>query len=108
MYTEFFMITWKRSNLSNRSGVSEFISLPLSLQLIYGLRTEAFLSHRVMAHGTHVRINALIPGSDYEFEIQSFLGEDFSQSVSKNISTSKSYTIIQLLVLKGGSVIKAS
>ncbi|XP_017320619.3 phosphatidylinositol phosphatase PTPRQ isoform X1 [Ictalurus punctatus] len=57
-------------------------------RLFYRLSMDTSLPHRVIVHGNHVKINDLIPGSDYEFEIQSFLGEDFSQSVSKNTSTS--------------------
>lgn len=71
--------------------VPESVSLTLNLQVFYALSTDTSLRHRVIVHGNHVRITDLIPGSDYEFKIQSFLGEDFSQSVSKNVSTSKSY-----------------
>ncbi|KAK3549019.1 hypothetical protein QTP70_025091, partial [Hemibagrus guttatus] len=55
---------------------------------LFYARMDSSLRHQVIVHGNHVRITDLIPGSDYTFEIQSFLGEDFSQSVSKNISTS--------------------
>ncbi|MCI4379489.1 hypothetical protein PGIGA_G00228910 [Pangasianodon gigas] len=57
-------------------------------RLFYGLSTDTSLPHRIIVHGNHMRINDVIPGSDYKFEIQSFLGEDFSQIVSKNTSTS--------------------
>ncbi|XP_047678606.1 phosphatidylinositol phosphatase PTPRQ isoform X2 [Tachysurus fulvidraco] len=57
-------------------------------RVFYALSTDTSLRHRVIVHGNHVKITDLIPGSDYEFEIQSFLREDFSQSVSKNVSTS--------------------
>ncbi|KAF5893565.1 phosphatidylinositol phosphatase PTPRQ isoform X3, partial [Clarias magur] len=57
-------------------------------RLFYRLSAATSPPHRVIVHRNHVKINDLIPGSDYEFEIQSFLGEDFSQSVSRNTSTS--------------------
>ncbi|XP_058244423.1 phosphatidylinositol phosphatase PTPRQ isoform X1 [Hemibagrus wyckioides] len=57
-------------------------------RLFYALHMDNSLRRRIIVHGNHMRITDLIPGSDYEFEIQSFLGEDFSQTVSKNFSTS--------------------
>ncbi|XP_046721007.1 phosphatidylinositol phosphatase PTPRQ-like isoform X2 [Silurus meridionalis] len=57
-------------------------------RLFYGLSTDTSPPKRVVVHRNHVRINDLIPGTDYEFKIQSFLGKDFSQNVSKNFSTS--------------------
>ncbi|XP_051512787.1 phosphatidylinositol phosphatase PTPRQ-like [Myxocyprinus asiaticus] len=51
----------------------------------YGLAGK--LLHQVDLHSNSVRIHDLTPGSDYSFEIQSFLGSDFSQTTSKNIST---------------------
>ncbi|XP_051579937.1 LOW QUALITY PROTEIN: phosphatidylinositol phosphatase PTPRQ [Myxocyprinus asiaticus] len=51
----------------------------------YGLAGE--LQHQVDLHSNSIMIHDLTPGSDYSFEIQSFLGSDFSQTTSKNIST---------------------
>ncbi|XP_055030835.2 phosphatidylinositol phosphatase PTPRQ [Misgurnus anguillicaudatus] len=45
------------------------------------------LRHLTDLHDNSVRIHGLTPGSDYRFEIQSFLGSDFSQTTSKNFST---------------------
>ncbi|XP_067276105.1 phosphatidylinositol phosphatase PTPRQ isoform X2 [Pseudorasbora parva] len=53
----------------------------------YGLAGDLPLQHQVDLHGNSVRIHDLTPGSDYRFEIQSFLGSDFSQTTFKNIST---------------------
>ncbi|XP_048024016.1 phosphatidylinositol phosphatase PTPRQ isoform X2 [Megalobrama amblycephala] len=53
----------------------------------YGLAGDLPLQHQVDLHRNSVRIHDLTPGSDYRFEIQSFLGSDFSQTTSKNIST---------------------
>ena len=55
----------------------------------YGLATDIPLLHQVDVYGNSLRINDLTPGTDYKFEVQSFLGSDFSQSVTKNTSTSK-------------------
>ncbi|XP_073706317.1 phosphatidylinositol phosphatase PTPRQ [Garra rufa] len=56
-------------------------------RLRYGLAGDVPLQHQVDIHGNSVRIHDLTPGSDYRFEIQSFLGSDFSQTTSQNIST---------------------
>ncbi|XP_037395653.1 phosphatidylinositol phosphatase PTPRQ isoform X2 [Pygocentrus nattereri] len=53
----------------------------------YGLATDIPLLHQVDVYINNLRINDLMPGTDYKFEIQSFLGSDFSQSVNKNTST---------------------
>ncbi|XP_036441297.1 phosphatidylinositol phosphatase PTPRQ [Colossoma macropomum] len=53
----------------------------------YGPATDIPLLHQVDVYGNSLRINDLTPGTDYKFEIQSFLGSDFSQSVTKNTST---------------------
>ncbi|KAI4902613.1 hypothetical protein NFI96_032935 [Prochilodus magdalenae] len=53
----------------------------------YGLATDIPSPHQVDVSGNSLKINYLTPGNDYKFEIQSFLGSDFSQSVTKNIST---------------------
>ncbi|XP_077049965.1 phosphatidylinositol phosphatase PTPRQ isoform X2 [Siphateles boraxobius] len=53
----------------------------------YGLAGDHRLQHQVDLHGNSVSIHDLTPGSDYRFEIQSFLGSDFSQTKFKNIST---------------------
>ncbi|XP_053355831.1 phosphatidylinositol phosphatase PTPRQ [Clarias gariepinus] len=61
--------------------------------------------HPVIVHRNHVKINDLIPGSDYEFEIQSFLGKDFSQIVSRNTFTSPAgVCAISLLHVNSSSV----
>ncbi|XP_066541701.1 LOW QUALITY PROTEIN: phosphatidylinositol phosphatase PTPRQ [Hoplias malabaricus] len=57
-------------------------------RLRYGLATDIPLLHLVDVTGNSARINDLASGNDYKFEIQSFLGSDFSPSVTKNISTS--------------------
>uniref|UniRef100_A0A8C0YVW3 Protein tyrosine phosphatase receptor type Q n=1 Tax=Cyprinus carpio carpio TaxID=630221 RepID=A0A8C0YVW3_CYPCA len=56
-------------------------------RLQYGFAGDLPLQHRVDLHGNSVRIHDLTPGSDYRFEIQSFLGSDFSHTTSQNIST---------------------
>ncbi|XP_050991467.1 phosphatidylinositol phosphatase PTPRQ [Labeo rohita] len=56
-------------------------------RLRYGLAGDVPLRRQVDLHGNSVRIHDLTPGSDYRFEIQSFLGSDFSQTTSQNIST---------------------
>ncbi|XP_052437936.1 phosphatidylinositol phosphatase PTPRQ isoform X2 [Carassius gibelio] len=56
-------------------------------RLQYGFAGDLPLQHHVDLHGNSVRIHDLTPGSDYRFEIQSFLGSDFSQTTSQNIST---------------------
>ncbi|KAL6478813.1 hypothetical protein MHYP_G00122460 [Metynnis hypsauchen] len=53
----------------------------------YGLAADIPLLHQVDVYSNNLRINDLTPGTDYKFEIQSFLGSDFSQSVNKNTST---------------------
>ncbi|TSL75304.1 Phosphatidylinositol phosphatase PTPRQ [Bagarius yarrelli] len=50
--------------------------------------TDTAPRRQVIVHGNHAKITDLVPGSDYTFEIQTFLEDDFSKSVSKNISTS--------------------
>lgn len=64
------------------------------LQFRYGLAGDRPLQHQVDLHGNSVSIHDLTPGSDYRFEIQSFLGSDFSQTTFKNISTSKNFPVI--------------
>ncbi|XP_043119890.1 LOW QUALITY PROTEIN: phosphatidylinositol phosphatase PTPRQ [Puntigrus tetrazona] len=56
-------------------------------RLQYGFAGDLPLQHQVDRHGNSVRIHDLTPGSDYRFEIQSFLGSDFSKTTSQNIST---------------------
>ncbi|XP_039510303.1 phosphatidylinositol phosphatase PTPRQ [Pimephales promelas] len=56
-------------------------------RLRYGLAGDRPLQHQIDLHGNSVSIHDLTPGSDYRFEIQSFLGSDFSQTTFKNIST---------------------
>ncbi|XP_058607826.1 phosphatidylinositol phosphatase PTPRQ isoform X2 [Onychostoma macrolepis] len=56
-------------------------------RLQYGFAGDLPLQHQVDLHDNSVRIHDLTPGSDYRFEIQSFLGSDFSQTTSQNIST---------------------
>nr|XP_021323628.1 phosphatidylinositol phosphatase PTPRQ [Danio rerio] len=53
----------------------------------YGLTDHHPLQHQLDLHESSVSIHDLTPGSDYSFDIQSFLGSDFSQTTSKNIST---------------------
>ncbi|KAI7802135.1 putative phosphatidylinositol phosphatase PTPRQ-like [Triplophysa rosa] len=55
-------------------------------RLQYGLAGE-HLQPPADIHGNSFRIFDLTPGRDYRFEIQSFLGSDFSQTTSKNFST---------------------
>ncbi|KAA0715211.1 Phosphatidylinositol phosphatase PTPRQ [Triplophysa tibetana] len=55
-------------------------------RLRYGLAGE-HLQPPADIHGNSFRILDLTPGSDYRFEIQSFLGSDFSQTTSENFST---------------------
>ncbi|XP_026855233.2 phosphatidylinositol phosphatase PTPRQ [Electrophorus electricus] len=56
-------------------------------RLHYGLAADIPLPRQVDVRSNSVRISDLTPGSDYQFVIQSFLGFDFSQSITRNTST---------------------
>ncbi|XP_062861138.1 phosphatidylinositol phosphatase PTPRQ [Trichomycterus rosablanca] len=56
-------------------------------RLRYSLAADISLPHQIDVLVNGVRIKDLNPGSDYKFEIQSFLGSDFSQILTKNTST---------------------
>ncbi|XP_076848697.1 phosphatidylinositol phosphatase PTPRQ isoform X2 [Brachyhypopomus gauderio] len=69
-------ITWSRP----RGGVDGY-------RLRYGFATDIPLAHQLDVHSSNVRISDLTSGRDYKFEIQSFLGFDFSQTITRTTST---------------------